>query len=113
MLRRLTADTNVLEADQLRSDASRCADSTSLSDVSCGQRVKVFGRLKSVVYTPRQNLPTLHAELVDGTGTVTLVWLGRRRIPGIEPGRALEVFGCVTETKNGLVIFNPRYDLWA
>jgi hypothetical protein len=84
-----------------------------MADLAPGSRAVVFGRIKSVVYTPRQHVPTLHAELIDGTGSVTLVWLGRRRIPGIEPGRTLEAQGCVTEVDGGLVIFNPRYDLWA
>ena len=46
------------------------------------------GRLRTVVYTPRTNLPTLEADLYDGSDVVTLVWLGRRHIAGIEPGRA-------------------------
>jgi RecG-like helicase len=112
LLRRLTADTRVLEQEQLRADAARCADSTPLSDVRCGQQATVFGKLKSVAYTPSQNVPTLHATLQDGSGSLTLVWLGRRRIPGIEPGRMLQAFGRVTEGPEGLVMFNPRYELW-
>ncbi len=113
LLRRLTADTRVLEQDELRADARRCAGSTEIADVRCGDRVTIFGKLKAVAYMPSQTVPTLRAELVDGTGTVTLVWLGQRRIPGIEPGRALEAHGRLSETKDGLVMFNPRYELWA
>jgi len=112
LLRRLTADTDTLEAHQLQDDARRCAGSIPLADVVPGERAKVFGRLKSVRYTPRQNTPTLQAELIDGTGSITLVWLGRRRIPGIEPGRTLEAYGCVADRGDGPVIFNPRYELW-
>jgi hypothetical protein len=108
----LTADTDVLDEHHLRSEARSCAYSTPIADLTPGARAVVFGRIKSVVYTPRQHVPTLHAELIDGTGSVTLVWLGRRRIPGIEPGRTLEAQGCVAEAEGGLVIFNPRYDLW-
>lgn len=113
LFRRLTADTRVLEEDELRADATRCHDSTQLADVHSGDQVTVFGRLKAVAYMPSQTVPTLRAELVDGTGSVTLVWLGRRRIPGIEPGRSLEAFGRLSETKDGLIMFNPRYELWA
>jgi RecG-like helicase len=94
-------------------DARRCVGSTKLADVVPGQRAKVYGRLKSVRYTPTQNVPTLQAELMDGTGSITLVWLGRRRIAGIEPGRMLEAYGCVADSEDGPVIFNPRYELWA
>jgi hypothetical protein len=39
------------------------------------------------------------------------VWLGRRQIPGIEPGRALVAAGRVTRDNDQSVIFNPRYEL--
>ena len=42
---------------------------------------------------PRGGVPALEAELYDGSGVITLVWLGRRRIAGIAPGRPLEVEG--------------------
>ena len=47
-----------------------------------GELVTVTGRLKSVVYTPRETVPTLEAELFDGSGSVTLVWLGPAAHPG-------------------------------
>jgi hypothetical protein len=51
------------------------------------------------------------AELFDGSGSVHLVWLGRSRIPGIEPGRALVARGRVSEHDGVKVIFNPWYEL--
>ena len=51
------------------------------------------GRLRTVAYTPRTNLPTLEADLYDGSDVVTLVFLGRRSIVGIEPGRQLTAQG--------------------
>jgi len=111
-MRRLLADIGALDDDELRDQARGCPDSTPLAEADPGHRITVFGRLKAVSYTPRQHVPTLQAELVDGTGTLTLVWLGRRRIPGIEPGRVLQARGCVAESPDGPVIFNPRYDLW-
>jgi len=64
-----------------------------------------------VVYTPRTNLPTLEADLFDGSDVVTLVWLGRRAIPGIEPGRELNVRGRVALRDGHKVIYNPYYEL--
>jgi hypothetical protein len=65
------------------------------------------------VYTPKTNLPTLEAELFDGSGTVTLVWLGRRRIVGIEPGRRLSASGRLAVQGERKVIYNPFYELEA
>lgn len=49
--------------------------------------------------------------MYDGSDVMTIVWLGRRRISGIEPGRALVVEGLVSSRNGGKVIFNPRYQL--
>ena len=88
LLRRLTASTSELEAEELQRGiaASGCIPAR---EARRGQLVSVTGRLRTVVYTPRTNLPTLEADLYDGSDVVTLVWLGRRQIPGIDPGRLI------------------------
>ena len=73
--------------------------------------VRVAGTLRTVTLRPRAGVPALVAELYDGSGSINLVWLGRRRIPGIEPGRALIASGRVTRDHEQPVIFNPRYEL--
>lgn len=110
LVRRLTASDQQLEADQLQQDAasSGCA---LASQVRRGDLASLTGRLRTVVYTPRTNLPTLEAELYDGSGTVTLVWLGRRRIAGIEPGRTLTARGRIAVRDDQHVMYNPYYEL--
>lgn len=110
LLHRLTASEDELDAEELQrgSAASGCA---LISDVCRGQLVTVSGRLRTVVYTPRTNLPTLEAELYDGTGSVTLVWLGRRHIAGVEPGRPVTARGRVAVRDDRKVIYNPYYEL--
>jgi hypothetical protein len=73
--------------------------------------VRVAGTLRTVTLRPRAGVPALVAELYDGSGSISLVWLGRRQIPGIEPGRALIASGRVTRDSEQPVIFNPRYEL--
>ncbi len=111
-LQKLTADDQAIDAEALQSDVatSGCAP---VSACRKGQVVTVTGRLKSVVYTPRETVPTLEAELFDGSGSVTLVWLGRRRIPGIEPGRSLTARGRFAAFDGRRVIYNPWYELSA
>lgn len=44
-------------------------------------------------------------------GRLRVVWLGRRRIPGIEAGTELRLQGMVT-VRDGLpTMFNPRYEI--
>jgi hypothetical protein len=111
-LQRLTADDQTIDAEELRAES---ASAGCEPVVSCrkGAVVTVTGRLKSVVYTPRETVPTLEAELFDGSGSVTLVWLGRRRIPGIEPGRTVTARGRFAAFDGKRVIYNPWYELGA
>jgi RecG-like helicase len=111
-LQRLTADDSAIDAQELRAETDR-AGCEPVSHCRKGEVVTVTGRLKSVVYTPRETVPTLEAELFDGSGSVTLVWLGRRRIPGIEPGRSLTARGRFANFDGRKVIYNPWYELSA
>jgi hypothetical protein len=112
LVHRLTASPQQLDAEQLRRSATR-SGCTLATECIRGQVATVSGRLRTVVYTPRTNHPTLEADLFDGSGTVTLVWLGRRRIAGIEPGRELTVRGRVATRNDRPVIYNPYYELSA
>ena len=111
-LERLTADDTAIDAEELRAESAN-AGCEPVSTCRKGKVVTVTGRLKSVVYTPRETVPTLEAELFDGSGSVTLVWLGRRRIPGIEPGRTVTARGRVAILDGKRVIYNPWYELSA
>ena len=71
----------------------------------------MLGRLRSVELCPRDAAATLEAELYDGTEGVLLVWLGRRRIPGIEPGRTVKARGRLAEREGRKVLYNPYYEL--
>jgi hypothetical protein len=60
---------------------------------------------------PRSTVPALEIDLYDGSGSLTVVWLGRRRIPGIDPGRSMTVRGRLTCNTDRPTIYNPRYEL--
>ena len=109
---RLTASAAELDAAELQRESAECG-ATPAGTCRRGQLASVSGRLRTVVYTPRTNLPTLEADLWDGSDVVTLVWLGRRRIAGIEPGRQLTARGRVAVRDDRKVIYNPHYELEA
>lgn len=111
-LRRLAASEAELDAEELQEGSAR-SGCTPAWRCARGQLVTVNGRLRTVVYTPRTNLPTLEADLFDGSDRVTLVWLGRRHIAGIEPGRMMMVRGRVAVRDDHKVIYNPYYELEA
>lgn len=111
-LHRLVASDEELDAEELQNEADSVG-AEAVCDCRRGDQVQLAGRLTSVVYNPRETAPTLEAELWDGSGTVLLVWLGRRRIAGIEPGRSLLARGRLATRDNRLVIYNPWYELQA
>jgi hypothetical protein len=107
---RLTASEQELEAEELQRDVAN-SGAVPAGDCRRGQVVSVSGRLRTVAYTPRTNLPTLEADLYDGSDVVTLVFLGRRSIAGIEPGRQLTARGRIAMREGRKVIYNPYYEL--
>jgi hypothetical protein len=111
-MRRLFASADELDAEELQRDAVE-SGSTPASACRRGQLVTVTGRLRTVVYTPRTNLPTLEADLWDGSDLIRLIWLGRRHIAGIEPGRSITAKGRIAYRDERKVIYNPYYELEA
>jgi RecG-like helicase len=107
---RLTASTNHIDSNELKTEVARLS-CCPLDELVRGESVTVVGRIRSVTYTPSENVPTLQAELFDGSGTITLIWLGRRRIAGIEPGRRIVVRGRVGHHDGAYAIYNPWYEL--
>jgi hypothetical protein len=98
------------EARELRKETSK-AGLMCIADAPKRERVIVQGTLKTVTLRPRGGVPALEAELYDGTGSINVIWLGRRRIGGIAPGRGLRVEGRIGEQDGESIMFNPRYSL--
>lgn len=98
------------EAEELQREVVQ-AGCCPIGDARDRQRLEIQGSLRTVTLRPRGGVPALEAELYDGSGSVTIVWLGRRRIAGIEPGRQIKVIGRVGIQDSRRVMFNPRYDL--
>ncbi len=107
---RLATSAKEHEAIELQQDCVQVG-ATPVGQLPDREMVRVAGTLRTVTLRPRAGVPALVAELYDGSGAISLVWLGRRQIAGIEPGRAVVACGRVTRDGNHPVIFNPRYEL--
>jgi RecG-like helicase len=109
-LKKFTASPAELEKDELHQErlSHGCQQIASVTD---RELVTVFGHVKNVSLAPRAGTPTLEAALYDGSGVITLVWLGRRRIRGIEPGVNLVATGRVSCQDGLRIMYNPRYEL--
>ncbi|MEU2155929.1 OB-fold nucleic acid binding domain-containing protein [Streptomyces sp. NPDC019396] len=110
MLDRLSSSQQDLESEELQED-SQASGCTRICDCGDRQIVKVTGTLRTVTLRPRAGVPALEAELFDGSAALDVVWLGRRSIVGIEPGRRMIASGRIAMSHGRRVLFNPKYEL--
>ncbi|MGL5810277.1 MAG: OB-fold nucleic acid binding domain-containing protein [Nocardioides sp.] len=108
-LRRWASTSHQHAADLRKAHAHHAC--TPITDAPLRRPVRIRGTIKTITLRPRGGVPALEAELDDGSGVLTLIWLGRRRIVGIGPGRSLEVCGRVGRQGAVPVMYNPRYEL--
>jgi hypothetical protein len=73
--------------------------------------VRVAGEVRSVRIVPRAGAPALEATIQDGRSSLTAVFLGRRKILGVSPGRRILLEGVVTRDRGNRVMYNPTYTL--
>lgn len=100
--RRLTAEGTVL----------------AISDLPERGRVVCRGAIDSVTYAPSSNIAAFTA-VVSDPGVVRradrqrlqVIWLGRRRIPGLVTGTEVKLEGMLTCSQGKVTMFNPRYEI--
>ncbi|MBS2965074.1 OB-fold nucleic acid binding domain-containing protein [Actinocrinis puniceicyclus] len=109
---RLAADPHELQADELQAEI-QAAEAVPIGQCRDREQVCLVGTLRTVTFRPHAGVPALEAELWDGTGTVDVIWLGRRNIPGVSPGRSIKLRGRVTTLRGHRAIYNPIYELRA
>ena len=84
---------------------------TPIGDITYRRRSRVSGRVRSMRVQPWSGVQALECTIVDGTGAVNVVFLGRRVVPGIETGTQVAVEGMVGRHDGRLAIINPRYEI--
>jgi len=82
-----------------------------IADATPGEIVRVHGTIGYIVVEPGDAPPALTATVADDTGEIDAVFMGRRAIAGIEPGRAVTIQGRVAHDDGRAHIFNPWYEL--
>ena len=88
-------------------------DVTPIGSVQWRKRAQVQGKVTSIKPAPSSAAPVLEIELWDESGGITLQFLGRREIAGLEVGTELRAEGMVGEENGALKILNPSYELLA
>jgi amino acid transporter len=88
-------------------------DVMPIGAVQWRKRAQVQGKVTSIKPAPSSAAPVLEIELWDESGGITLQFLGRREIAGLEVGSELRAEGMVGEENGSLKILNPSYELLA
>ena len=82
-----------------------------IAEVRWRERARVKGRVRSLRVQPWAGTPTVECVVIDQTGGLIVVFLGRRWIAGIQPGTVLTVEGMVGEHQGRPAIINPDFEL--
>jgi DNA/RNA endonuclease YhcR with UshA esterase domain len=111
-MHRLVASDDEREAASLQQQSAR-EGAEAVGRCSMGRQVCVSGEVRSTRVDSRGGSPVLEVELFDGTGTMSVLFLGRRQVAGITAGRGLTVHGRVSRSEGRPTMFNPAYELVA
>jgi len=82
-----------------------------IGDVRWRDVCTITGRVRSLRVQPWANVASLEAVVVDDTGGLVLVFLGRRAVAGLDLGRNVMAAGRVGEHRGYLAILNPWFEL--
>lgn len=108
-LRSTTADLHRERlSDRFDHDALHTVD---ISAVAYRERVRIAGEVARLRVVPRAGSPSLEVTVDDGTGRALVIFTGRKRIVGIDPGRGIVLEGTAREQHNRVVLMNPSYTL--
>jgi len=84
---------------------------TPIGNIVWRKRAHIQGRVTSIRTAPSGAAPVINVEIWDETGGVTLQFLGRREIRGLDIGTELRAEGMVADNDGKMNILNPSYEL--
>ena len=84
---------------------------TPIGNITWRKRAHIQGRVTSIRTAPSGSAPVINVEVWDETGGVTLQFLGRREIRGLDIGIELRAEGMVADNEGKMTILNPSYEL--
>ena len=110
MVERLTKPTDEIDREQL-TEFCAVRSLAPMDGLVPRRPVRVGGEIKSVRIVPRAGAPALEDTVSDGRGSLVAVFLGRRKLAGMSPGRRVAFEGVVADNGMRATITNPAYEL--
>ncbi len=85
--------------------------SVRIADAPRRALVKVAGVVQRMTVYPQAGKETLEVEIYDGTGELTAVLMGRRKMGGVTLAAKVVVEGVIGEQHGELRMINPRLEV--
>lgn len=105
-LRRFLSSPEQQEAED-RAESAKASGALPLDQCRPRQMVTLQGTVTAVA----SGGSGVEAELDDGTGSVSLIWMGRRRMECVSAGTDLLVTGRLSQEDDRKVIYNPSFEV--
>ena len=111
--RRMAESDEQRYAEEIQAWAANVPGSVRIAEAPPRSRVKLAGVVRRITVRPLEGNESLEAILSDGTGEVTVVWMGRRAIRGLSLGTRLVVDGLLAERRSEKRMVNPSFEFAA
>jgi hypothetical protein len=105
------ADTDAAAPEAAKPARSSAEGITPIADVRWRQRVTIEGQVQTLRVKPSAGSSTVECIVEDGTGAMSIVFIGRKTIGGLEVGTRIRAQGTAAEHRGRLAILNPAYAL--
>lgn len=96
--------------EEIQAWASKVPSAVPIAEAPVRAPVTLAGVVKRITVHPEHGLEALEALLTDGTGEMSVMWMGRRAIPGLTLGTKLVVEGVIGEQRQGRRMVNPSFE---
>jgi hypothetical protein len=106
---RMTRSVEDSDREQLAAFCDDLEGLTHLDQLPLRVPVRFGGEITSVRIVPRSGAPALEVTIKDGRGSVVAVFLGRRKIAAMSPGRRLIAEGVPVARGPERLVYNPWY----
>jgi RecG-like helicase len=108
---RLTESDETRLAEEIRSWACTVPGAVPIAQAPMRVPVKLAGVVRRITVFPMEGNESLEAVVSDGTGEVTVVFMGRRVMPGLNLGTRVVVDGVAGEQRDGSRrMVNPKFE---
>jgi RecG-like helicase len=107
---RMSESDELRYAEEIERWSDSVADTVRIKDAPLRDRVRLAGVVRRITVRPLEGHESLEALLYDGTGEVTVVWMGRRTIPGLDLGTRVVVEGLIADQRGERRLVNPSFE---